>query len=75
MSRRLPFAARLVITTGKKKGHHPSAATVLRMLARPGRDHPNGQDGHEDPVPLALAENSVDPPGPSLRAWAVMSRA
>ncbi|GAA5088421.1 hypothetical protein HNP84_005911 [Thermocatellispora tengchongensis] len=28
-------AARLVITSGKKKGRHPSAATVLRML----RDH------------------------------------
>lgn len=28
-------AARLVITTGKKKGQHPSPATVLRML----RDH------------------------------------
>ncbi|MFI7537858.1 recombinase family protein [Streptosporangium sp. NPDC049376] len=26
------IAARLVITTGKKKGRHPSAATVLRML-------------------------------------------
>ncbi|MEU6786238.1 recombinase family protein [Nonomuraea angiospora] len=29
------IAARLVITSGKKKGRHPSAATVLRML----RDH------------------------------------
>lgn len=29
------IAARLVITQGKKKGHHPSPATVLRML----RDH------------------------------------
>lgn len=29
------IAARLVITTGKKKGRHPSAATVMRML----RDH------------------------------------
>jgi DNA invertase Pin-like site-specific DNA recombinase len=29
------IAARLVIATGKKKGQHPSAATVLRML----RDH------------------------------------
>jgi hypothetical protein len=28
-------AAQLVITHGKKKGRHPSAATVLRML----RDH------------------------------------
>jgi hypothetical protein len=26
------IAARLVITGGKKKGRHPSAATVLRML-------------------------------------------
>ena len=26
------IAARLVITTGKKKGQHPSPATVLRML-------------------------------------------
>ena len=29
------IAARLVITTGKKKGQHPSPATVMRML----RDH------------------------------------
>jgi hypothetical protein len=29
------IAARLVITKGKKKGQHPSPATVLRML----RDH------------------------------------
>jgi DNA invertase Pin-like site-specific DNA recombinase len=29
------IAARLVITSGAKKGRHPSAATVLRML----RDH------------------------------------
>jgi hypothetical protein len=26
------IAARLVITKGKKKGEHPSPATVLRML-------------------------------------------
>ncbi len=26
------FAARLVISTGKKKGQHPSPATVMRML-------------------------------------------
>ncbi|XVQ07104.1 hypothetical protein ACQP1W_31265 [Spirillospora sp. CA-255316] len=29
------IAARLVITTGKKKGQHPSPATVMRLL----RDH------------------------------------
>jgi DNA invertase Pin-like site-specific DNA recombinase len=29
------IAAKLVITTGKKKGQHPSPATVMRML----RDH------------------------------------
>lgn len=29
------IAARLVITTGKKKGRHPSPATILRLL----RDH------------------------------------
>ena len=29
------IAARLVIAAGKKKGQHPSPATVLRML----RDH------------------------------------
>lgn len=29
------IAARLVVTTGKRKGRHPSPATVLRML----RDH------------------------------------
>ena len=29
------IAARLVITTGRKKGQHPSPATVMRML----RDH------------------------------------
>ena len=26
------IAARLVISTGKKKGHHPSPATVMRIL-------------------------------------------
>jgi hypothetical protein len=26
------IAAKLVITTGKKKGQHPSPATVMRML-------------------------------------------
>ena len=26
------IAGRLVIATGKKKGQHPSAATVMRML-------------------------------------------
>jgi hypothetical protein len=26
------LAARLVIATGKKKGQHPSSATVMRML-------------------------------------------
>ncbi|WP_331769818.1 hypothetical protein OG948_39520 (plasmid) [Embleya sp. NBC_00888] len=26
------IAAKLVITTGKKKGRHPSPATVMRML-------------------------------------------
>jgi hypothetical protein len=26
------IASKLVITTGKKKGQHPSPATVLRML-------------------------------------------
>jgi hypothetical protein len=29
------LAARLVVSTGKKKGQHPSPATVMRML----RDH------------------------------------
>ncbi|MFD8567968.1 hypothetical protein [Streptomyces sp. NPDC059639] len=29
------IAGKLVITSGKKKGQHPSAATVMRML----RDH------------------------------------
>ncbi|MEV5501490.1 recombinase family protein [Nonomuraea fuscirosea] len=32
------IAARLVITTGKRRGRHPSAATVLRMF----RDHDAG---------------------------------
>jgi hypothetical protein len=34
------IAARLVIATGKKKGQHPSPATVLRML----RDHDEKAD-------------------------------
>ncbi|WP_218026010.1 recombinase family protein [Nocardia miyunensis] len=34
------IAARLVITKGKKKGQHPSSATVLRML----RDHDHATD-------------------------------
>ncbi|MEU4703740.1 hypothetical protein [Nonomuraea dietziae] len=29
------ISSRLIITTGKRRGQHPSAATVLRML----RDH------------------------------------
>jgi DNA invertase Pin-like site-specific DNA recombinase len=37
------IAARLVITSGKKKGRHPSAATVLRML----RDHDPGSPRHK----------------------------
>ena len=35
------IAARLVITKGKKKGQHPSPATVLRML----RDHDKATSG------------------------------
>ncbi|MFC3986248.1 recombinase family protein [Streptosporangium jomthongense] len=38
------IAARLVITRGRKKGQHPSPATVLRML----RDH---DDATEAPAP------------------------
>ena len=34
------IAARLVISTGKKKGQHPSPATVMRML----RDHDEALD-------------------------------
>jgi DNA invertase Pin-like site-specific DNA recombinase len=40
------IATRLVITKGKKKGQHPSPATVLRML----RDHPESQP-HRRPGP------------------------
>lgn len=40
------IAAQLVITTGRRKGHHPSAATVLRLLrdhdARPATPTPAG---------------------------------
>ncbi|MGV9853448.1 hypothetical protein ACWDWU_32525 [Streptomyces sp. NPDC003442] len=36
-------AAKLIITTGKKKGEHPSPVTVLRML----REH----DDQAAPVP------------------------
>jgi hypothetical protein len=38
------IAAKLVITTGKKKGRHPSPATVMRML----RDH-------DEPVDTAVS--------------------
>jgi DNA invertase Pin-like site-specific DNA recombinase len=43
------IAARLVITTGKRKGQHPSAATVLRML----RDHDVAAD--VDPTAAAAS--------------------
>ncbi|MGC9500894.1 recombinase family protein [Streptomyces sp. WG7] len=42
------IAARLVITTGKKKGQHPSPATVLRML----REH----DDATAPASVAVGE-------------------
>ncbi|MET9378831.1 hypothetical protein ABZX98_32640 [Streptomyces sp. NPDC002992] len=41
------IATRLVITTGKKKGRHPSPATVMRML----REH----DGRETTPAAAWA--------------------
>ncbi|MFE2970973.1 recombinase family protein [Streptomyces sp. NPDC059340] len=43
------IAARLVITTGRKKGQHPSPATVMRMLrehgeqAAPSMEHTHGE--------------------------------
>ncbi|MFQ6330808.1 hypothetical protein ACLMAL_32375 [Nocardia sp. CWNU-33] len=39
------IAGRLVLAKGKKKGHHPSPATVLRML----RDHDRTTDQAEIP--------------------------
>jgi DNA invertase Pin-like site-specific DNA recombinase len=44
-------AKRLVITTGKKKGQHPSPATVLRML----RDHGEQATPPEAAEPIAEA--------------------
>jgi DNA invertase Pin-like site-specific DNA recombinase len=40
------IAARLVITTGKKKGRHPSPATVLRML----REHDERAGAEAEPT-------------------------
>ncbi len=45
------IAARLVITKGKKKGQHPSPATVMRLL----RDH--------DQQAAARAHDAVGGPG------------
>ena len=39
------IAAGLVISTGKKKGQHPSPATVMRML----REHDESIDGDDTP--------------------------
>ena len=46
------IAARLVITTGKKRGQHPSPATVMRML----RDH-------DDQAARAAGETATRPGG------------
>jgi hypothetical protein len=40
------IAARLIIATGKKKGQHPSPATVLRVL----RDHDEKADAAAVPA-------------------------
>jgi DNA invertase Pin-like site-specific DNA recombinase len=45
------IAARLVIATGKKKGRHPSPATVLRML----REHDEKTPGISEPLPQVQA--------------------
>jgi hypothetical protein len=37
-------AARLVITTGKKKGRHPSPATVMRVLREHDALHAAGKE-------------------------------
>ena len=50
------MAARLVITTGKKKGRHPSPATVLRML----REH----DTKTAPTVPPIRRLIETPPGP-----------
>ncbi|MGW4094898.1 recombinase family protein [Nocardia sp. NPDC004750] len=57
------IAARLVITAGKKKGQHPSPATVMRLL----RDHDRsrGADTGPEPDPGAaeLSGHAVSPAG------------
>lgn len=50
------IAARLVITTGKKKGRHPSPATVLRLL----RDHDQATE-HAGGGSPAAADTMVVP--------------
>jgi DNA invertase Pin-like site-specific DNA recombinase len=69
------IADRLVITTGKKKGKHPSPATVMRLLrehdarqatpplaAEPSPASLPGQHAAPDPAPsLTAAEESVLP--------------
>ncbi|MEU0678044.1 recombinase family protein [Streptomyces sp. NPDC006172] len=58
------IAARLVITTGKKKGQHPSAATVMRML----REH----DGQTS-APLASWKLATLHPPPSAEKKKIIS--
>jgi DNA invertase Pin-like site-specific DNA recombinase len=45
------IAARLVIATGKKKGRHPSPATVMRML----REYDEKTSGVSEPLPQVQA--------------------
>lgn len=57
------IATRLVITKGKKKGQHPSPATVLRLL----RDH----DEHAAPSTTKLdAVDEIPTPSPALLSLA-----
>ncbi|MFJ2210924.1 recombinase family protein [Streptomyces sp. NPDC101062] len=50
------MAKRLVITTGKKKGQHPSPATVMRMLRE-----------HDEQTTALLASQVTDCPPPPAR--------
>ncbi|WP_425584271.1 hypothetical protein, partial [Streptosporangium album] len=63
------IAARLVITTGEKKGQHPSPATVLRMLRdhdeqttrRPSRPAPDQTPHPQAPTRVGVTTGKVAP--------------
>nr|WP_179838706.1 recombinase family protein [Actinomadura citrea] len=61
------IAGHLVITQGKKKGRHPSAATVMRMLREHDTDgQDDGQKDGRDELDAVLAALPADTPSRAL---------